>query len=130
MVEGQRARFQGIAVSGKIPYNSKYDPRDSGVRMALAKSDSVNRKMERVEARLPADIKAIIQHAADLTGRSLSDFIVNSAREAAEETIREHEVIMLSARDGRIFFQAVLEPAEPNDTLVEAFRRRRELFGE
>jgi uncharacterized protein (DUF1778 family) len=85
--------------------------------------------MERLEARVPADIKAIIQHAADLTGRSLTEFVVTSAREAAEEAIREHEVIMLSARDGVIFFEAVLEAAEPNDALVEAFRRRRELLG-
>lgn len=98
--------------------------------MAIAqRSPQTKPKLERLEARLPADVKAVIQHAADITGRSLSEFIVTSAREAAENAIREHEVIMLSERDGIAFFEAVLEPAEPNEALLEAFRRRRELLG-
>jgi uncharacterized protein (DUF1778 family) len=85
--------------------------------------------MERFEVNLPADVKEIIQRAADITGRSLSDFVVDSARQAAEETIREHEVIVLSARDSIKLAEAVLNPKGPNEALKEAFRRHRELFG-
>ena len=86
-------------------------------------------KPERLEARLPADAKAIIQRAADLSGRSVSDFVVSSALEAAKETIREHEVIVLSARDSITFIEALLNPKGPNEALRKAFRRHRELFG-
>jgi uncharacterized protein (DUF1778 family) len=86
-------------------------------------------RAERLEVRLPADVKAVIQHAADLSGRSLSDFVVSSALDAAEETIRRHEVIVLSARDSITFVEALLNPPEPNDALRRAFRRHRELFG-
>jgi uncharacterized protein (DUF1778 family) len=99
------------------------------VTMALAKATS-KPKLERLEARLPADVKTIIQHAADLTGRSLSDFVVDSAREAAKETIREHEVMVLSARDSIKFVEAVLNPKGPNEALKEAFRHHLELFGQ
>ena len=97
--------------------------------MALAKTATNKPKMERLEARLPADVKAIIQHAADITGRSLSDFVVDSARRAAEETIREHEVIVLSARDSIKLAEALLNPKGPNEALQRAFRRHREMLG-
>ena len=86
-------------------------------------------KPERLEARLPAETKAIIQRAADLSGRSLSDFVVSSALNAAEETIRNHEVIVLSARDSIMFVEALLNPRGPNEALRSAFRLHRELFG-
>lgn len=87
-------------------------------------------RRERLEARLPAEAKAIIQHAADISGRSLSDFVVSSALAAAEETIRQREVIVLSARDSVTFVEALLNPREPNEALREAFRRHRELLGD
>jgi uncharacterized protein (DUF1778 family) len=86
-------------------------------------------KPERLEARLSADAKAIIQHAADLTDRSLSEFVVSSALEAAKQTIREHEVIVLSARDSALFVEALLDPRGPNDALLAAADRYREQFG-
>ncbi len=78
-------------------------------------------KTERLEARVPADVKALLQHAADLTGRSLSDFVLAAAYEAAEETIRTHEVIRLSAEDSLQFAEAILNPPPPNDRLVALF---------
>jgi uncharacterized protein (DUF1778 family) len=84
---------------------------------------------QRLEARLSADAKAVIQRAAEIRGRSLSDFVVSSALEAAEETIREHDIIVLSARDSVTFAEALLNPTGPNAALREAFRLHREMFG-
>lgn len=86
-------------------------------------------KPERLEARVSADVKAIIQHAADLTDRSLSDFVVSSALAAAKQTIEEHEVIVLSARDSVLFVEALLNPPGPNEALLAAADRYREQFG-
>jgi uncharacterized protein (DUF1778 family) len=83
---------------------------------------------QRLEARVPADVKMVIQHAANISGRSLSDFLVTSALEAAEKTIREHEIIVLSARDSIAFAEALLNPKGPNEALREAFRLHRETF--
>ena len=86
-------------------------------------------RSERLEARLPVEAKAIIQHAADISGRSLSDFVATSALEAAEETIRRHEVMVLSARDSLTLIEALLNPKGPNEALRAAARRHRELIG-
>jgi uncharacterized protein (DUF1778 family) len=98
--------------------------------MTATKTPSrVKPRSERLEARLPAEAKAIIQHAADISGRSLSDFVATSALAAAEETIRRHEVIVLSARDSLALVEALLNPKGPNEALRAAARRHRELIG-
>ncbi len=96
---------------------------------ALREASEAKAKPERIEARLSSDAKVVIQRAAEISGRSVSDFVVNSALEAAKETIREHEVIVLSARDSIIFIEALLNPEGPNEALLAAARRHRELFG-
>lgn len=52
------------------------------------------------------------------------------SRQAAEEAIRYHEVITLSARDSVTFVEALLDPPEPNEALKNAFQHHRELLGE
>ncbi|MSQ10981.1 MAG: DUF1778 domain-containing protein [Dehalococcoidia bacterium] len=74
-------------------------------------------KPERFAARLPADVKELLQRAADLSGRSLTDFVIESARAAATATIREREVMRLSVEDSRCLAEALINPAPPNQTL-------------
>ena len=96
---------------------------------ALRERSETRPRPERIEARLSSEAKAVIQRAADISGRSVSDFIVTSALEAAKETIREHGVIVLSARDTETFVEALLNPTGPNEALLAAARRHRDLLG-
>jgi uncharacterized protein (DUF1778 family) len=77
----------------------------------------------RLEARLTGEQKALLQHAADLTGRSLTEFVISSAQEAASRTVREHEVLALIGRDRQVFVNALLKPVPPNKRLRQAARR-------
>jgi uncharacterized protein (DUF1778 family) len=83
----------------------------------------------RLEARLTGEQKALLQHAADLTGRSLTEFVVSSAQEVASRTVREHEVLTLSGRDRQVFVNALLKPTSPNKRLRQAARRYRRVSG-
>ena len=80
-------------------------------------------KSERLEARVTRQQKEILQRAAELSGLSLTDFLVTSAQSAAEATIREHNVITLTARDSIAFAEALLTPSTPNAALRAAFER-------
>ena len=71
---------------------------------------------------MPADVKALLQRAADLTGRSLSDFVLASAQAAAEETIRQHAVMQLTADDSLRLAEALLNPPAPNARLQAAYQ--------
>jgi len=82
-------------------------------------------RSERVHARVTPPVKALLQQAADLSGRSLSDFLVSSAQEVAEKTIREHRIITLTTEDSLVFAQAILDPAPPNEKLSAALGKPR-----
>ena len=84
---------------------------------------------ERLAARVPAAVKEQIQHAAELTGRSLSDFVVASALAAADETIRRFEVVELTAHDSHLLARALLNRPEPIAHLRAAFDDYRKFTG-
>ena len=83
----------------------------------------------RLEARLPADIHAMLKRAAEIEGRTLTDFVVAAAREAACRTIEATDIVRLSVEDQRQIAEAILHPPDPTPALRRAFKRRRELFG-
>jgi uncharacterized protein (DUF1778 family) len=90
--------------------------------MATARSGN---KRERLEARITPEQKALFQRAADLAGRSLTDFVVGSAQAAAEEIIRTHQVLELTARETEAFSAALRNPPAPNERLRAAADRYR-----
>lgn len=82
-------------------------------------------KSERLEARIPGDVKSVLTKAASLQGRSLTDFVVGSATEAARRIIRESEVLDLSERDQTAFAEALLGPPRAARALRRATGRYR-----
>jgi uncharacterized protein (DUF1778 family) len=74
----------------------------------------------RLEVRVSVAQKSLLQHAAALSGRTLSEFVVTSAQDAARQVIAEHESIRLSREEHLAFVQALLQPPEPNARLKRA----------
>ncbi len=72
---------------------------------------------ERLETRVTAEQKASIQRAAELEGRSMTDFVIASVQEAARRTVEVHGTIVLSAVDSRAFVDALLDPPPVNARL-------------
>jgi uncharacterized protein (DUF1778 family) len=84
----------------------------------------------RIEARIAPEALVIVKRAAEIQGRSISDFVVAAAQEAAHRAIEETQMIRLSVEDQRAFVEAILNPPEPTPALRRAFRRHRELIQE
>ncbi|AWV01137.1 MULTISPECIES: DUF1778 domain-containing protein [Burkholderia] len=82
----------------------------------------------RFEARIETDVHAVIRRAAEIQGRTMSDFVVSAAREAAQRAIADAEIIRLSVTDSERFAQAILSPAEPVDALKRALERHEQLL--
>ena len=74
----------------------------------------------RVEARIAPDTLAVVKRAAELQGRSVSDFMVAAAQDAARRAIEEAQILRLSVDDQRAFAAAILEPPAPNASLIRA----------
>lgn len=86
-------------------------------------------RSERLEARVSRDQKDLFLRAAELQGRSLTDFVIASAQQAAIDTVRTHDMLHLSERDRRAFVSALLSTPAPSKRLEEAARRYRERTG-
>jgi uncharacterized protein (DUF1778 family) len=98
--------------------------------MKKQRPNYTSEKAERLEARLSREQKELIQHAADLAGRSLTDFVLSASQEAANKVIREYEVIGLTAKESENFVNALLNPPKPNAALKKAMQRHNKLFGD
>jgi uncharacterized protein (DUF1778 family) len=82
----------------------------------------------RIEARIAPDALAVVKRAAELQGRSVSDFIVAAAQEAAARAIEETQIIRLALDDQRAFAAAIFDPPPPSATLVRAAEAYRNLI--
>lgn len=83
-------------------------------------------RTSRIEARIAPDALRIVKRAAELQGRSVSDFVVAAAQAAANQTIAETQVIQLSLKDQRDFADAILNPPASSKGLrnaAEAYRK-------
>lgn len=84
----------------------------------------------RLEARVTPDLKRRLEYAASLRGASLTEFVVQSAHEAAIQAIREHEILTLSEGARQEFAELLLNPPRPNRKAIAATRRYRARVGE
>lgn len=80
-------------------------------------------QVARLEARLPASVYALLKRAAEIKGRSLTDFVVSAAQDAAQRAIEEEGIMRLSAEDQARFAEALINPPAPNAALKRAMRR-------
>ncbi len=78
------------------------------------------KRTARIEARIAPDVLAIVKRAAEIQGRSVSDFVVAAAQEAAHRTIAESHLIRLSVEDQHRFAELLLDPPPPTPALERA----------
>lgn len=89
-------------------------------------TDSI--RAERVEARIAPEVLAIVRRAAEIEGRSLSDFIVAAAQVAARRTIEQSQVIRLSMQGQQQFAALLLDPPTPSPALKRAAKAHKKLI--
>lgn len=86
-------------------------------------------RSERLETRVTVDQKNLIEHAAALQGRTVTDFVLTSLQDAARRAIEDHQRLDLSVRDSKAFVDALISPQPVNDRLRETVKRYRRATG-
>ena len=79
-------------------------------------------------ARITPDALATVKRAAEIQGRSVSDFVVAAAQEVANRTIEETHIIRLALEDQKLFIESILNPPEPTPALLRAAEAHRRLI--
>lgn len=77
-------------------------------------------RKERFEARIPSAQKRLLQAAAKMEGRSLSDFVISSALSAARDVVKTLTLLELSQKDQALFADALIDPPKPNERFARA----------
>ncbi len=88
---------------------------------------TAERKRDRMHLRLDAESKRRLERAASYANKSVSEFVLANAIEAADKVIGEHERMVVSDRDRDVFFEAILNPPKPNKALHNAMQWYRDL---
>ena len=87
----------------------------------ITMSNSATLMQTRFDVRLPKEQKEVIELAATLSGfKSKSEFIVHTLFKEATSIIVKHTQIIASAKDQKVFFDAIVNPPKPNKNLLKA----------
>lgn len=81
----------------------------------------------RLEARITTDLHALLKRAAEVQGRTMTDFVISAVQDAAQRAIEQSDVMRLSLSDQMCFAEALLSPPKASPALERAFARRQKL---
>ena len=82
----------------------------------------------RLEARISSDLHSMLKRAAELQGRTMTDFVVAAVQDAAQRAINQAEVVRLTLKDQESFARALLSPPKPAAALRRAFSQHKKLL--
>jgi uncharacterized protein (DUF1778 family) len=91
----------------------------------MASLTKLRRRDQRLEARVTPDQKQLIERAAFVQGRTVTDFVVSALQEAARQAIADHTVWKLTQEQHKVLIGALTGPPAPNPKLREAYKRFR-----
>lgn len=90
---------------------------------------AIGAKHDRLQVRLDARSKRVLQRAASYRHKTVSQFVLSTALEEAERVIRENVTVTLSSPDWKLFYDALTNPPAPSAALRKAFSRYRKANG-
>jgi len=82
---------------------------------------ATDNKNERINLRVKSSAKRLIDLAAGFEGKTIFHFILASVLKCAAETVQEHQMMTLNAKNSRAFFDALAAPVHFNEKLTAAF---------
>ena len=88
------------------------------------------KEKERVSARISIQAYQTLIHAAEISGATLNQFLLQAAVEKAQMIIKKDQTINLSIKSANVFFDAIENPPEPSKKLKDVMKAYRESFGQ
>jgi len=77
-------------------------------------------KREALNIRVKPQVRELIDRAAALAGKNRTDFVLDAARRAAEDTLLDRTVLAVSPQEYRRFLARLDAPPRPNKRLIES----------
>lgn len=87
-----------------------------------------NASTARLEARISVELHGMLKRAAEMQGRTVTDFVVSAVQDAARSAIDEAGLMRLTLADQERFAATLLDAPKANAALKRAFARRKKLL--
>ncbi len=85
---------------------------------------SLSARSARLGLRATPEQEAVLRRAADVAHKSLTDFILDSACLAAEQTLLDQRLFMASGSQYQSLMDLLDRPEQPNTGLTDLFSRK------
>ena len=82
----------------------------------------------RLETPVSPELHNMLKRAAEIQGRTMTDFVISAMQDAAQQTIEQTQIMRLSIEDQHIFANALLSPPPQTPALTRAFANRKKLL--
>lgn len=79
-------------------------------------------KRETLNLRIKAEDRSLIDRAAKARGKNRTDFMLDAARQAAEDTLLDRTMLTVSAEAYAEFLARLDAPPQPNERLRKTMR--------
>jgi len=84
-------------------------------------------RRHRLEVRVTPEQDALVRQAADLEGRTVTAFVLDTVTTRAKRVVKQHQDVVLSNDAFDRFIAELDKPAKPVPELVELFKRKPKL---
>jgi uncharacterized protein (DUF1778 family) len=82
--------------------------------------EATKARRETLNLRIKPDLRGLIDRAAEVSGKTRTDFVLQAARNAAEEALIDRTVFALNSKAYAEFLARLDQPPRPNDRLRRA----------
>ena len=83
---------------------------------------AISKEKERISARVPLHAYQTLTQAAEISGATLNQFLLQAALEKAQMIIEKNRTIKLSTQSATVFFDAIENPPKPKSKLKKAMK--------
>jgi uncharacterized protein (DUF1778 family) len=81
-------------------------------------------KREALNLRIKPQVRELIDRAAELAGKNRTDFVLDAARRAAEDTLLDRTVFTVNPTAYRQFLARLDAPPKPNKRFLKTMQTR------
>lgn len=86
------------------------------------------RRSDQLRLKMTPEFRSLLERAAALEGRTVNEFAVSALTRTARAVVQNGDLIPLSKAAQEAFAQALIDPPPPNEALVRAVVRERQMF--
>jgi uncharacterized protein (DUF1778 family) len=79
-------------------------------------------KREALNLRIRPQVRELIDRAAELAGKNRTDFVLDAARRAAEDTLLDRTIFTVNPKAYRQFLKRLDAPPKPNKRLLRTMQ--------